>query len=361
MNKIDRYILGQILSVFTFFLFILTIVFWINRAISLFDKLISQGHSSSVLFKFALLSLPSTSTIVFPLACLAASIFVTNKLKNDTEIIILQNLGLSPWRIAKPFVLFGLVTMFGLGFITTLLVPSAAEELHKSQIELDSSVSARLLKEGKFIHPVKGITFYIKEIEQDGTLLNILVHDRRNNDEIISYTANLAFLAKKNEKTTLYMENGLIQTIRVDTQDLSTTKFESVVIDLSSAIEKKNIDKVYLSHVSTWLLMSDKKQVGIITQANKGLINLELHTRFHRSIFCFVAAILGFSCLLLGNFSRFGLSKQISLAIITIILIKILESYTTQLAVSNYLFWPTIYLPSLFGIFTAIIFLKFLQ
>ena len=118
------------------------------------------------------------------------------------------------------------------------------------------------------------------------------------------------------------MENGLIQTIRVDTQDLSTTKFESVVIDLSSAIEKKNIDKVYLSHVSTWLLMSDKKQVGIITQANKGLINLELHTRFHRSIFCFVAAILGFSCLLLGNFSRFGLSKQISLAIITIILIK---------------------------------------
>ena len=152
------------------------------------------------------------------------------------------------------------------------------------------------------------------------------------------------------------MENGLIQTIRVDTQDLSTTKFESVVIDLSSAIEKKNIDKVYLSHVSTWLLMSDKKQVGIITQANKGLINLELHTRFHRSIFCFVAAILGFSCLLLGNFSSFGLSKQISLAIITIILIKI--SSPIQLAVSNYLFC-TIYLQVIWNFYSDYIFKNF--
>ncbi len=43
----------------------------------------------------------------------------------------------------------------------------------KNQIELDNSVSARFLKEGKFIHPLKGITFYIKSIETDGTLIDI--------------------------------------------------------------------------------------------------------------------------------------------------------------------------------------------
>ena len=157
MQKIDRYILVQIASTFSFFLIVLTLIFWINRAIRLFDKLISKGHDSSVLLKFALLSLPSTATIVFPLACLAAAVFITNRLKVDTEIIILQNSGLSPWRIAKPFFVFGMFSMVVLGLITTVLLPHSKEELHKNQIELDNSLSARLLKEGKFIHPLQGV------------------------------------------------------------------------------------------------------------------------------------------------------------------------------------------------------------
>ena len=112
MQKIDRYILLQMASTFSFFLIVLTLIFWINRAIRLFDKLISKGHDASVLLKFAFLSLPSTATIVFPLACLAAAVFITNRLKVDTEIIILQNSGLSPWRIAKPFFVFGIFPLF---------------------------------------------------------------------------------------------------------------------------------------------------------------------------------------------------------------------------------------------------------
>mgnify|MGYP001475525161 CR=1 FL=1 len=84
---------------------------------------------------------------------------------------------------------------------------------YEQQLELDSSVSAKLLKEGKFIHPFKGVTFYIKGIESDGTLLNVFLHDRRNKDEFLTYTATRAFLAKDENKTFLYMENGLIQTI----------------------------------------------------------------------------------------------------------------------------------------------------
>ena len=56
------------------------------------------------------------------------------------------------------------------------------------------------------------MTFYIKGIENDGTLLNVFLHDRRNTDEFRTYTATRAFLAKDENKTVLYMENGLIQT-----------------------------------------------------------------------------------------------------------------------------------------------------
>ena len=358
VQKLDRYIFKQLSLIFVFFLFVFTLIFWINRAIGLFDRLITDGHSSSTLFQFALLSLPSITTIVFPLACFAAVIFVTNRLKIDSEFTVLQSAGLSPWRLNKPYFIFGILCMLILGVFTTFVVPNTAKILHEKQLELDSSVSARLLKGGKFIHPFKGVTFYIKEIESDGTLLNVFLHDRRNKDEFLTYTATRAFLAKDENRTVLYMENGLIQTIGTSIKELSTTEFKSVAIDLSDAIKKGGNNTTYLSHVSTWLLIKNRQEVATSTRASAGSILLELHNRLHRPMFCFVAAILGFSSLLIGNYNRFGFGKQIALAVSIIVLIKITESYTTKLSIHNFLLWPLIYVPSLIGIISSVIFLK---
>ena len=359
VQKLDLYILRQLSIIFLFFLFVFTLIFWINRAINLFDQLISDGHSSSIILQFVLLNLPSTTTLVFPLACFAAVIFVTNRLKNDSELTVLESAGLSPWRINKPYFIFGLISMIILAFFTTFIVPNTAKIIDEIQIEFDSSVSARLLKDGKFIHPFKGVTFYIKEIKSDGTLVNVFLHDKRNKNEFITYTATRAFLAKDDNKTVLYMENGLIQTIGTLNKELSTTEFKSITIDLSDAINQRENNTTHLSQVSTWLLIKDRQQVAIETKASKELIGLELHNRLHRPIFCFVAAILGFSTLLMGNYSKFGFGRQITLAVSIIVVIKITESYTTKLSLQNSLLWPLIYFPSLIGIISSILFLNF--
>lgn len=357
MRKLDLYILKQVILIFVFFLFVLTLIFWINKAIQLFDRLISQGHSSTVLFEFALLSLPSTSTIVFPLSCFAAVIFVTNKLQNDAELTVLQSAGLSPLSLAKPYIIFGFSCMLILGLFTTLIVPTTSKMLYQKQTELDSSVSGRLLKEGKFIHPIKGITFYIKKIEEDGTLSNIFLHDRRNKEETITYTATRAFLARDKNKTALYMENGLIQSSRHSNKELSTTEFKSVTIDLSNTIRNKSPNITNLSQVSTLLLIDNFKKVAETTKNSEEAVALELHNRFHRPVFCMVAALLGFSSLLIGNQGRNGFKKQIVLGLSVIIFMKIIESYTTKIALGDYNFWPIIYFPSFFGTIVASIFL----
>ena len=359
VQKLDLYILRQLSIIFLFFLFVFTLIFWINRAVNLFDQLISDGHSSSIILQFVLLNLPSTTTLVFPLACFAAVIFVTNRLKNDSELTVLESAGLSPWRMNKPYFIFGLISMIILAFFTTFIVPNTAKIIDEIQIEFDSSVSARLLKDGKFIHPFKGVTFYIKEIKSDGTLVNVFLHDKRNKNEFITYTATRAFLAKDDNKTVLYMENGLIQTIGTLNKELSTTEFKSIAIDLSDAINQRENNTTHLSQVSTWLLIKDRQQVAIETKASKELIGLELHNRLHRPIFCFVAAILGFSTLLMGNYSKFGFGRQITLALSIIVVMKITESYATKLSLQNSLLWPLIYFPSLIGIISSILFLNF--
>ena len=358
VQKLDLYILRQLSIIFLFFLFIFTLIFWINRAVNLFDQLISDGHSSSIILQFVLLNLPSTTTLVFPLACFAAVIFVTNRLKNDSELTVLQSAGLSPWRMNKPYFIFGFISMIILAFFTTFIVPTTAKIIDEIQIEFDSSVSARLLKDGKFMHPFRGVTFYIKEIKSDGTLVNVFLHDKRNKNEFITYTATRAFLAKDENKTVLYMENGLIQTIGTLSKELSTTEFKSISIDLSDAINQRENNTTHLSQVSTWLLIKNWQQVASETRASKELIGLELHNRLHRPVFCFVAAILGFSTLLMGNYSKFGFGRQITLALSIIVVIKITESYTTKLSLQNSLLWPLIYFPSLIGIISSILFLN---
>ena len=358
MQKLDKYILRQLTLIFVFFLCVFTLIFWINRAVDLFDRLLSDGHSTSKLFQVALLSLPSTITTVFPLACFAAVIFVTNRLKNDSELTVFQSAGLSPWRMNRPFFIFGLLGMLILGVFTTFVVPNTAKNLYEKQKELDSSVSARLLQEGKFIHPIKGVTFYIKGIESDGTLLNVFLYDRRNKDELLTYTATRAFLAKDENKIFLYMENGLIQTLSNLRKSLSTIEFKSISVDLSDALTKKENNIILLSHVSTWLLIKNKHGVATATEASNGSILWELHNRLHRPMFCFVAAILGFSTLLMGNYNRFGFGKQIALAISIMVLIKITESYSTKLSIQNSSLWPLIYFPSLIGILSSMLFLN---
>ena len=358
MQKLDKYILRQLTLTFVFFLCVFTLIFWINRAVDLFDQLISDGHSSSILFQVALLSLPSTITTVFPLACFAAVIFVTNRLKNESELTVFQSAGLSPWRMNRPYFIFGLLGMLILGVFTTFVVPNTAKILYEKQKELDTSMSAQLLQEGKFIHPIKGVTFYIKGIENDGTLLNVFLYDRRNKDEFLTYTATRAFLAKDDNKIFLYMENGLIQTFSNLRKSLSTIEFKSISVDLSDALTKKENNIILLSHVPTWLLIKNKHEVATATEASKGSILWELHNRLHRPMFCFVAAILGFSTLLIGSYNRFGFGKQIALAISIMVVIKITESYSTKLSIQNSLLWPLIYFPSLIGIISSMLFLN---
>ena len=81
------------------------------------------------------------------------------------------------------------------------------------------------------------------------------------------------------------MENGLIQTFNNSGKDLSTTEFKSITIDLSDAIAEQNKNTIYISHVSTWLLINNIQKVSELTNASKTSINLELHTRIHRPIF----------------------------------------------------------------------------
>ena len=84
MPRIDRYLLSQFLQLFGFFALVLVGVYWMNKAVGLFDQLIGDGQSALVFLEFSLLTLPFVIKLVLPVAAFIATVYVTNRMMTET-------------------------------------------------------------------------------------------------------------------------------------------------------------------------------------------------------------------------------------------------------------------------------------
>ena len=351
MSRFDRYLFTQYFLMFGFFSLILLFIYWINKAIALFDNLISDGQTFLVFLEFSILTIPPIIPIVAPLAAFAAAIFVTNRLKNDSELTIMQATGFSPLRLSRSIFLFGLVVTIILMIISHYLIPKSNNILLKRQNEVASSLNAKLLKVGSFIHPQNGVTFYIGGISTSGVIEDVFVLDERNKDREIIVTSKSGYLITNNNNPILVLKDGIVQNYDLKSTNLSTIHFQDLSYDLTSWSVKERMSKSkLLLTYSSFDLFKDPELVSILTDSSPISVLEELHSRILTPLLALIAALIGFSALMIGDYSRFGASKQISVGIIILILIKLSESYGNELMLKSQGNWLALYLPLLIGI-----------
>ncbi len=343
---------------FGFFSLVLVLVYWINRAVVLFDQLIADGQSAIVFLEFTALSLPSVIRLALPLAAFAAAVYVTNRMTTESELTVVQATGYSPFRLARPVLYFGLIVALLMSLLMHFLIPMSSARLAERQAEIAQNVTSRLLTEGQFIEPVNGVTLYIREITPQGELLDIFLSDTRSQSEQVSYTAAKAFLVREGGDTQLVMVEGMVQTLRTEGQRLFTTSFDDFAYNISNLIGETRVRGRRDAHLSTWELLNPTPELEAETGRDAARMIARAHDRFSQSILATVAALLGFSALMVGGYSRFGVWKQIIGAILLIIVVKAVETTGLRLARSDPNLWIAAYLQSLVG-FLMIWFLLF--
>lgn len=350
MARFDRYFLSQLMVLFGFFSLVLVLVYWINRAVVLFDQLIADGQSAGVFLEFTALSLPSVIRLALPLAAFAAAVYVTNRMSTEAELTVVQATGYSPFRLARPVLYFGLVVALLMSLLMHVLVPLSSARLAERQSEIAQNITSRLLTEGQFLEPINGVTFYIREITPDGELRNIFLSDTRAAREQVTYTAARAFLVREGDTTQLVMIDGLIQTLRNADQRLFTTSFADFAYNISNLVQPSDTLRRRDSHLSTWELLHPTPQIEAETGRRAAHLIAAAHDRFSQSILGTVAALLGFSALMVGGYSRFGVWKQIIGAIVLIIVVKAVETSGLRMARSDANLWMAAYLQSVVGL-----------
>mgnify|MGYP000489179806 FL=1 len=354
MARFDRYMLSQLMVLFGFFALVLVSIYWINRAVKLFDRLIGDGQTAMVFAEFTALTLPSVIRVVLPIAGFAATLYVTNRLSTESELTVMQATGFSPWRLARPVLYFGLIVGIMVAMLANVLVPASLKQLQLRETEISQNVTARLLTEGTFLHPTDGVTFYIREIAPDGRMNDVFLSDRRNPNESVTHTAASAYLIRTETGPALVMIDGLTQRLSRPELQLNTTHFADLSYSISGMISAEDRTSAHLRHFNTYEMLTTPVHIQVRTGVNTGVFAEELHTRFTQPLFALAAVLLGFASLLSGGFSRFGVWRQIVIALILLILIKALESLVTEPVLSNSSLWPLLYLPALLGLAIAI-------
>ena len=274
---------------------------------------------------------------------------MTNRLSGDSELTVVKATGFSPWRLARPVMVFGVLIALMMLILTHILVPSSMQQLRERERELSGSVSARLLREGTFLHPSRGVTFYIREITAGGELRDVLLSDRRQIDRDVTYTAQRAYLVRDDEGPKMVMVDGLAQTLFHLDKRMSTTNFADFTYDLSDLITTGPARNRKTDAIPTWELLFRTANVTLENGDSPGEVLEEAHMRFQAPLLCVVAALIGYAALMVGSFSRFGVTKQIVFAIFLLVLVKLFESTVTSAVLAKAALWPLVYLPSLIG------------
>ncbi len=358
MGRFDRYMLSQFIMLFGFFALILVSVYWINRAVALIDRLISNGQSALTVLEFTLLSLPTVISLVLPVAAFVASVFVTNRLIGESQITAAQAAGMSAARLARPAAMFGGLVMVMMLALTSYLVPLSTARLAEREAEITRNSTARLLTAGEFIDSAEGITFYVREISAAGTLNDVFLSIARNADEDIIYTAAKAYIVRGDNGPQLVMVNGMTQTIQKDGQRLDVTAFDDFAYDIGALLPTPAPKPRTIRTLNTAdLFFASDAPVQEIGESRAALFAAG-HDRISQSIMGLMAAVLGLAALLDGPFSRFGVWRQIVVAIGLIIAAQFVQAAAADAIGRNAALWYLSYADCLFGAIAVTILLR---
>jgi lipopolysaccharide export system permease protein len=321
VSKLDRYVVTQLLTLFGFFSLILVAVYWVNRAVGLFDSLIGDGQTTWVFLQMSALTLPNVISTVLPSSAFVAGVYIANKLTQDSELVVMRALGFSSYRLAAPVFYFGALVAIMMAILTNIMVPLSNSALRERNTEIAQNATSRFLKDGQFMTVAQGITLYIREITQNGELLDIFVADDRNPRARVTYSAQRAFLIKSDLGPKLLMFDGMLQNFDEAQKNLSITHFSDLTYSIALLDRSPNQNNRSSYELMTWEMLRPSQAVLTETQATAEALQFSGNYRLSWPLSAAAAGLIGFSTLLLGAFSRFGLWRQIMGAVVLLIIL----------------------------------------
>jgi lipopolysaccharide export system permease protein len=295
MGSIDRYIFRTTLASFALVLVSLTGVIWITQALRGIDLMTSQGQTVATFLGLTSLVIPALVLVIAPIALMIAISHTLNKLATDSEIIVMNAAGFSPFRLFRPFVHATIVVALLVAFIAAYLAPDGMRRIKQWDAEITADVLTNILQPGRFAQLDQNLTIRIRERQPGGVLLGIFIDDRRDPKERVSIVADHGTVVKSGDGSFLVLEDGNLQRFEADKRDPALVGFVRYAFDMSK-FSQGHDTSLGIRERYVWELLWPDEDDGMYKQLT-GQFRAELHDRFMSPIYPFAFAALTFAFL----------------------------------------------------------------
>src|ERR1700726_5223184 len=211
MGSIGWYVFRTTMVAFLITLVSLTVVIWFTQAMRDFDLITSQRQTLFVFVGITGLIIPLLIMILAPIALVMAAAHDLNKLSSDSEIIVMNAAGMSPWLLLWPFLAAALVVSVLVGGIAAYISPLSLRELRDWAAEVRADILTNIVQPGRFTTVSGNLTFHIADRRPNGLLVGIFLDDRRDPKEHATYLAEQGEIVKNDTGSFLVLEKGSVQ------------------------------------------------------------------------------------------------------------------------------------------------------
>ncbi|HXD44658.1 MAG TPA: LPS export ABC transporter permease LptF [Pseudolabrys sp.] len=256
MGSISRYIFRTTFGAFLVVLVSLTAVIWVTQALRDVDLMTNQGQTVLVFVGITGLIIPLLVLVIAPIALLIAVAHTLNKMSTDSEIIVMNAAGMSPWLLFRAFMNVAIVVAILVTAISAYFAPKGLRMLRDWLTEVRANVVSTIVQPGRFTPLEAGVTIRIRERRPNGQLVGIMLDDRRNPKERLTVLSETGNLIDNANGTFLILQNGVVQRREPTRTEPAMVVFDRYAFDLSQFSGGASAVKYSIRERYLWQLLS---------------------------------------------------------------------------------------------------------
>jgi LPS export ABC transporter permease LptF/LPS export ABC transporter permease LptG len=295
---LDRYVWKELLTPFVFGLFVFTFLLLLDRIFDLTDLIINKGVPVHLVLLLLVYISPAILVLTIPIGFLLAILVAFGRLSADMEIVAMKACGVSPLRLLRPVMIFGLGVAALTGYLMIDSVPKTNYAFKSLVFDIVRTQATVGVKERVFNDTFGNFVIYVDEIAADQVALrNVFVSDERKPEEQRFITAREGRLLSDevNRRVTLRLLDGAIH----ETNPNALQKYREVrfrLYDISLVLENPLVKQGDAPKGDREMSLAELHRASQDSRRLSGNPNpylVEIHKKFAIPTACFVFSVLG--------------------------------------------------------------------
>lgn len=235
MTLAQKYILRRIFTIFPFALGVPFLIVWLIQILR------ASGFLSSAVVPFGLLleasawGIPSFAAAILPFCAALSVTYAYHYMAANSELVIMRSIGMKPFDLAKPALLFGLfVTAIGY-FLSTYLVPHSSYKFRTLKYEIINTENLSALTPGRFLVMPRSVVLFAAGEKADGdkeVFTGLFIHQADKGESVV-VAANEGRVFKTDDGFKITAVDGWRQQMESKSRQSNTLRFGKYDFDFA--------------------------------------------------------------------------------------------------------------------------------